>query len=63
MRRKPRERREDIISPVTKDNETWNSCPQCGKDWKDSTPVPGLLHRTRLCRDCIRNQTNRRLDR
>jgi predicted nucleic acid-binding Zn ribbon protein len=34
------------------DNETWNTCPDCGKNWKDEIAIPGLLHRTRLCKEC-----------
>lgn len=30
-------------------NETWNTCPQCYKKWKDDKPILGLLHRTRYC--------------
>jgi hypothetical protein len=52
MRRRLREVRQDIVSPSMKDNETWNDCPDCGKSWKDETPTPGLIHRTRQCYDC-----------
>lgn len=58
MRRKRRERG-DIIAPAMQDNQTWNDCPDCGKSWKDRIPTPGLLHRTRLCEECKRKQTNR----
>jgi hypothetical protein len=33
-------------------NGTWNTCPDCGKKWKDKKPTPGLIHRTTLCDDC-----------
>ena len=36
------------------DNETWNTCPECYKYWKDEITVLGLLHRTKLCDSCIR---------
>jgi hypothetical protein len=34
-------------------NETWNTCPECGHEWADDAPTPGLLHRTRLCETCV----------
>jgi len=43
----------DIVSKVIKNNETWSSCPDCGKVWKDKMAIPGLLHRTRLCKGCF----------
>jgi hypothetical protein len=52
MRRKRRERRDDIIVPSMDDNQTWNDCPACGKSWKDAIATPGLIHRTRLCSEC-----------
>lgn len=42
----------DIIVKTMTDNETWNDCPRCGKSWKDETPTPGLIHRTRYCNSC-----------
>lgn len=32
--------------------ETWNTCPDCGRRWKDLVATPGLLHRTRRCPPC-----------
>ncbi len=43
---------EDIHAPMT-NNDTWNHCVKCGKDWKDKIATPGLLHRTTICEDCI----------
>lgn len=40
--------------------ETWNTCPDCGASWKDATPTPGLLHRTRLCGECALQTEARR---
>ena len=37
-------------------NETWNDCPACGHAWKDVIATPGLIHRTRLCTECIKNK-------
>lgn len=48
----------DITTPYMENNETWNDCPECLKNWKDKQPTPGLLHRTRLCITCL----NRRID-
>ncbi len=42
---------QDITAPM-KDNQTWNSCSECSKNWQDTVPTPGLLHRTRLCEKC-----------
>lgn len=42
----------DVIADIT-DNETWNTCPSCGHDWKDEVATPGLIHRTRLCARCV----------
>jgi len=36
-------------------HETWNDCPACGRAWKDATPTPQVLHRTRLCEACARD--------
>ena len=47
---------DDIITPKMTDNETWNTCPECGKYWKDEITIPGLLHRTRLCDKCFRRE-------
>jgi hypothetical protein len=46
-----------IRSEIIKDNQTWNTCPICYKDWKDLIPIPGLLHRTRICDECFNKQT------
>ena len=43
--------KEEITAPMA-DNQTWNSCYQCGKAWQDKVPTPGLLHRTTLCKKC-----------
>jgi hypothetical protein len=40
------------------ENETWNTCPACGKKWPDKTPTPQLMHRTRLCDECIGNKSD-----
>lgn len=34
--------------------ETWNDCPDCGRAWKDKIATIGILHRTRLCSNCIK---------
>lgn len=49
-----RPRDEEIVVPEMNDNETWNTCPTCLKDWKDKVATPGLIHRTRACDDCIK---------
>lgn len=41
----------DVKCEQIRDNETWNTCPDCGKEWKDEVATPGLLHRTRRCDD------------
>lgn len=43
---------ERIEAPGMLDNQTWNSCPDCNRQWRDLEPTPGLLHRTRLCPTC-----------
>lgn len=45
-----RSRRLVGVTPVA--DETWNTCPDCGKRWRDEVPTPGLIHRTRLCSSC-----------
>jgi hypothetical protein len=50
----------EVRSEFIKDHETWNTCPECFKDWKDVIPVPGLLHRTRLCGACYKKLKNER---
>lgn len=42
----------DIIAPSMINNDTWNTCPKCGTYWQ-SDSVPGLLHRTRTCVNCL----------
>lgn len=59
MRRKHPERvYEDVVAPTMVDNQTWNTCPDCGKDWQDPVAIPGLIHRTRRCDDCRTKKTN-----
>ena len=36
--------------------ETWNTCPECFRKWRDFEPTPGLLHRTRLCSVCAKRE-------
>lgn len=43
---------DDITIPSKQNSETGNSCPRCGKQWLDSKPTPGIIHRTILCSDC-----------
>lgn len=31
---------------------TWNTCPECGRRWKDEIATPGVLHRTQICKPC-----------
>lgn len=50
---------DDITVPSMKDNQTWNTCPNCGKEWEDTVPTPGLIHRTRICDDCLSKRTKR----
>lgn len=54
MPRKPVDPDGEIRSPQIKDNDTWNTCPNCGHNWKDAKSTPGLIHRSRLCGQCIR---------
>jgi nitrous oxide reductase accessory protein NosL len=42
----------DVVSESMKDNETWNTCPECDRSWKDEKATPGLIHRTRVCARC-----------
>ena len=49
----------DITLPTMTDNQTWNTCPSCGVNWKDEKATPGLLHRTRLCEKCFRKKRKR----
>lgn len=42
----------NITSPGMTDNETWNDCIRCGKEWKDTISTPGLIHRTTMCKEC-----------
>lgn len=46
----------DITLPKMTDNQTWNTCPDCGKNWQDIPAIPGLIHRTRLCDECFRRK-------
>lgn len=48
----------DIISWEMKDNETWNTCPICGKDYKDSVATLGVIHRTKICDSCVNGGRN-----
>ena len=32
--------------------ETWYTCPDCRKIWRDEVATPGIIHRLRLCEDC-----------
>ncbi len=41
----------EVRAPMT-DNQTSNSCPDCGKEWMDKVPTPGLLHKLRICDEC-----------
>jgi len=34
-------------------NETWNTCPDCFRKWKDAVATAGLVHRTKLCVTCV----------
>ena len=43
----------DITSSTIRNNETWNDCPKCGLAWKDKISTLGVIHRTRLCDNCI----------
>ena len=48
-----------IPAVVTEEGDTvatWNDCPDCGANWKDLDPTPGMIHRTRLCPDCARKE-------
>ena len=45
-----------VVSSIIRDNETWNTCPKCLRDWKDETRTPGLLHRTRICASCLKKR-------
>ncbi len=57
MRRKPRERDVEIRAQHMRDNQTWNDCPECGRHWQTIPPIPGLIHRTRLCNACLQKGT------
>lgn len=42
---------DDITTPYS-NIQTGNTCPECGKQWLDDKPTPGIIHRTRLCEEC-----------
>lgn len=42
-------------------NETWNTCPQCYKKWKDEIPTQRLLHRTKYCSDKCKKEMEREI--
>ncbi len=44
---------DDIQTDKITDNQTWNTCPDCGKNWKTEPPIPGMLHRIILCKTCF----------
>ena len=46
----------EVYSTMIRDNQTWNTCSDCGKDWCDEVPTRGLLHRTRLCDNCAKKK-------
>lgn len=57
MRRRPRERDVEVIATTKiRDNQTWNDCPECGKQWETIPAVPGIIHRTRLCDGCLKRK-------
>jgi len=33
-------------------DETWNTCSDCFRKWKDAVPTPGVVHRTKRCVPC-----------
>jgi Zn-finger nucleic acid-binding protein len=51
MRKLPNDISDDIISS-DHTGDTWNTCPRCGKEWKDATSTPGVIHKTRYCATC-----------
>lgn len=54
MRRRPLEQDVDEIrTPLINDNQTWNDCPNCGKTWETKPAIPHVIHRTRLCSECL----------
>ncbi len=42
---------DDITTPYI-NRQTGNTCPDCGKQWLDEKPTPGIIHRLRLCDNC-----------
>lgn len=48
-------RQDDITSP-NHQTETWNTCPECGKSWQTIPSIPGVIHRTKQCDSCRRNE-------
>jgi hypothetical protein len=57
MRIKPPSK-DDITSPHHV-GQTWNTCPMCGKSWETIPSIKGLIHRTKLCDDCIKKYERR----
>lgn len=55
MRTKPPD---DIRVPSKSDLDTWNDCPNCGKTWQTIPAIPGLIHRTVLCKECQAKKRN-----
>lgn len=44
--------RQQVDAEAIENEATWNTCPDCYRKWRDATPTPGLLHRTRRCSNC-----------
>lgn len=56
MRTKPPDKTDDITSPLH-EGQTFNSCPVCGKSWETIPPIKGVIHKTRVCDDCLSKRT------
>ena len=41
-----------IVAPQMTDNQTWNTCPKCLRNWITIPAIPGVIHRTRYCDEC-----------
>ena len=52
----------DITSDLMRNHQTFNTCPECGKEWETIPAIPGVLHKTRLCNPC-KGKKNRKFRR
>lgn len=51
---------DDIVTDKPFEHETWNTCLDCGKSWKEPVTIPGLLHRSVVCGRCEHDKKRHR---